>query len=97
MLNITPWTEEKFPEIVQSIYNAIFINVCQIYVKRTKTPGEISTMINDLNHKDSQQNRSCSTWPKESYISQIKDYKSSWQHVQPQVNNQKVDILQEEK
>ena len=28
MFNITPWTEEKFPAIVQRIYNALFLSVC---------------------------------------------------------------------
>ena len=49
MFNITPWNEPKFPEIVQTIYNAIFVSVCQICLIRTKRSGKNSTWINDLN------------------------------------------------
>ena len=35
--------------------------------------------------------------PKRVKVSEIKDYKSNWQHVQPQVNHQRAEILQEEK
>ena len=28
IFNITPWNEQKFPEIVQRIYNTIFVSVC---------------------------------------------------------------------
>ena len=47
MLNITPWNEQNFAEIVQRIYSAIFVNVCQIFLTRTKRPGKNlhSTMI----------------------------------------------------
>ena len=43
--------EPKFREIVQRIYNAIFVSVCQICLTRTKRPGKNSTWINDLNHE----------------------------------------------
>ena len=51
MMNITPWNEQKFPEIVHRIYNAIFVSGCQICLTRTKRPGKNSTQINDLNHE----------------------------------------------
>ena len=28
VFNITPWNKQKFPEIVQRIYNAIFVSIC---------------------------------------------------------------------
>ena len=37
---ITPWNEQKFPEIVQRINNAIFVSVCQKDLTRTKRPGK---------------------------------------------------------
>ena len=40
MFDITPWYELKFPEIVQQIYNAIFVGACQISLTRTKRPGK---------------------------------------------------------
>ena len=52
MFNITPWNEQKFPEIVQRIYHAIFVSVCQICLTRMKRPGKNSTWINDLNHEN---------------------------------------------
>ena len=51
ILNIAQWNEPKFPETVQIIYNAKFVSVCQIYLRRTKRPGKNSTWINDLNHE----------------------------------------------
>ena len=51
MFNITPLIEEKFPEVVQRIYNAIFVSVCQICLTRTKRPGKNSIWINDLDHE----------------------------------------------
>ena len=35
--------------------------------------------------------------PKRVKPSEIKDYKSSWQHIQSKVNNQREEILQEKK
>ena len=40
MFNISPWNEQKFPEIVKGIYNAIFVSVCQMCLTRTKRPGK---------------------------------------------------------
>ena len=48
---ITQWNEQKFPEIVQRIYNAIFVNAFQICLIRTKKIGESSTRIHNLNHE----------------------------------------------
>ena len=50
ILNITPWIEQKFPEIVQRIYYAIYVSVCQICLIRARRPGKNSTWINDLNY-----------------------------------------------
>ena len=36
MLNISLWNEPKFPEIVQQIYNTLFVGVCLICLTRTK-------------------------------------------------------------
>ena len=104
MINITPWTEEKFLEKVQRIYNAIFVSVYQLCLTRTKGLGENSTWINELN-QEHQKELSKAVGKMEvvplgqkiDKLSQIKDYKSSWQHVQPQVNYQKGKTLQEEK
>ena len=35
--------------------------------------------------------------PKRVKLSEIEDYKSNWQHIQPKVNDQKEETLQEEK
>ena len=56
LLNITPWSEQKFQEIAQRIYNTIFVSVyqiclqriynttffsvCQVCLTRTKRPGK---------------------------------------------------------
>ena len=42
MLNITPWNEPKSPEIVQQIYNSIFVSVCQICLTRTKDTKKVN-------------------------------------------------------
>ena len=42
MFNITQWNEPKFPEIVQRIYNTIFVSACQICLTRTKTPEKFN-------------------------------------------------------
>ena len=47
MFNITLWTEEKFPEIVQRIHNTI-LSVCQIFLMRTKRSEKNSIWYNDL-------------------------------------------------
>ena len=57
MFNIKPWTEQKFPEIVQRIYNAIFVSACQICITRTKRPGENPPWSNDLNHEHQKNNQ----------------------------------------
>ena len=39
--NINPWTQEKFAELVQRIYNAIFVSSCKISLKQTNLPEKI--------------------------------------------------------
>ena len=102
MFNIKPWTEQKFPEIVQRIYNAIFVSVCLICLTRTKRPGENSTWINKLNTEHQKEQSKVvdkmEVLPldqKRVKLSQIMECKSIWQHIEPQVNNQKAEILQE--
>ena len=51
MFNITPWNEQKFPEIVQRIYNAIFVQCLLNMSNMNKKTGKKSTWINDLNHE----------------------------------------------
>ena len=51
MFNFTQWNEPKFPEIVQRIYNAMFVSVCRMCLTRTNRPGKNSTWINDLIHQ----------------------------------------------
>ena len=50
--NIYPQTQEKFAEIVQSIYNAIFVSLCKISLKRTNCTGKNSHWVKDLNIQD---------------------------------------------
>ena len=85
MFNIILWTEEKFPEIVQRIYNAIFASVCQIYLTRTKRQGKNSTWVNDLfpEHQKEQSKvvhkmEVVPLRPKRVKRSQIKDYQNNW-------------------
>ena len=53
--NINPLTQEKFPEIVQRIYNAIFVSLCKVSLKRTNRPGKNSHWIKDLSKQDQQE------------------------------------------
>ena len=53
--NINPLTQEKFPEIVQRIYNAIFVSLCKVSLKRTNRPGKNSHWIKDLSIRDQQE------------------------------------------
>ena len=46
--NINPQTQEKFAEIVQRIYNTIFVSFCKVSLKRSNYPGENSHWIKDL-------------------------------------------------
>ena len=50
--NKNPQTQEKFAEIVQRIYNAIFISFCKISLKRTNRPRKNSHLTKDLNIQD---------------------------------------------
>ena len=43
--NINSVTQDKFPEIVQRIYNAIFVSLCKVSLKRTNRPGKNSHWI----------------------------------------------------
>ena len=86
MFNITLWTEQKFPEIIEKIYNAIFISVCQIYPTRMRRSGENSTWINDLfpeyqkeMSKVVNRMKIISLGPKRVKLSQFNDYNSNWQ------------------
>ena len=88
MFNITQWNEPKFPEIVQRIYNAIFVSVCQICLTRTKRPGKSSTWINDLNHQHQKElskivgkMQVVQLGPKRVKLSEFNDYKNSWKDV----------------
>ena len=99
MLNITPWNKQKFPEIVQRIYNAIFVSVYQICVTRINRPGKISTWINDSNHEHQKElskvvnkMQVVPLGPKRVKLSELNDYKSNWQDVQHKVNNQREGI-----
>ena len=51
MLNNTPWNKQNFSEIVQRIYNAVFVSVCQICLTRINRPGKNSIWINDSSHE----------------------------------------------
>ena len=80
MFNITPWNEQKFPEIVQRIYNAIIVSVCQICPTRTKRPGK-----DDFNYEDQKELSNVvdkmqvvSLGAKRVELSEINDYKSNW-------------------
>ena len=95
MFNITPWNEPKFPEIVQQIYNVIFVSVCQICLTRTNRPGKNSTWINDINHQHQNElsrvvdkMQVVPLGPKRVKLSECIDYKNSWKHVEHIVNNQ---------
>ena len=90
MFNITLWNEQKFPEIVQRIYNAIFVSVFQICLTRTKRSRKNSACINDLNHEHQKElskvvnkMQVVPLGSRRAKLSEIKDYKSNWQHVQP--------------
>ena len=94
MLNITPWNEPKFPEMVQRIYNALFVSVCQICLTRTKRPRRNLTWINDLNYehqkelsKEVDKMQVVPLGPKRVKLSEINNFKRNWQDVQPKVNN----------
>ena len=53
--NINPQTQEKFAEIVQRIFNALFLSLCQISFERNNCPGQNSHRVKGLNiqdHKD---------------------------------------------
>ena len=50
--NINPQTQEKFAEIVHRIYNAIFVSLCKVLIKRTIRPGKTSHWVKDLNSQD---------------------------------------------
>ena len=52
--NINSQTQDKFPEIVQRIYNAIFVSLCKVSLKRTNRPGKNSHWIKDLSLQDQQ-------------------------------------------
>ena len=94
MFNITSWNETEFPEIVQWVYNAIFVSVCQIYLTRTKRPGKNSTWINDLNYQHQKElsrvvNKVLIVplGPKWVKLSEFNDYLNNWKDVQHKVNN----------
>ena len=53
--NINAATQDKFPEIVQRIYNAIFVSLCKVSLKRTNRPGKNSHWIKDLSIRDQQE------------------------------------------
>ena len=53
--NINSQTQDKFPEIVQRIYNAIFVSLCKVSLKRTNRPGKNSDWIKDLSIRDQQE------------------------------------------
>ena len=38
--NINPQTQEKFTELVQRIYHAIFVSLCKVSLQRTNSPGK---------------------------------------------------------
>ena len=99
MVNITPRNEPKFQQIVQRIYNAIFVSVCLICLRRTKRPGKSSTWINNLNHKHQNElskvvgkMQVIQLGPKRVKLSDFNDYKNSWEDVQHKVNNQQEGI-----
>ena len=99
MFNITPWNEPKFPEMVQQIYNAVFVSVCQICLTRTNRPGKNSTRINDLNHQHQKElsrvvdkMQVVPLGSKRVKLSECIDHKNSWKHVEHRVNNQKEGI-----
>ena len=91
----------KFPKIVQRIYNAIFVSDFQICRTRTKRPGKNSTRHDDLNTEHQKELSKVvhkmevvPLGPKRVKLSQIKDYKSNWQHIEPQANDEKEEIVQ---
>ena len=47
--NMNPQTQEKFAEIVQRIFKAIFVSLCKVSLKRTNCPGKNSYWVKDLN------------------------------------------------
>ena len=46
--DINPQTQEKFAEIVQRIYNAIFISLCKVSSKRTYRPRKNLHWVKDF-------------------------------------------------
>ena len=50
--DINPQTKEKFAEIVQRIYNATFVSLRKVSLKRTNRPGKNSNWVKDLNIQD---------------------------------------------
>ena len=49
---INSQTQEKFAEIMQRIYNAIFVSLRKVLLKRTNRPGKSSHWVKDLNIQD---------------------------------------------
>ena len=100
MFKITPLNEQKFPEIVQRIYNAKLISVCQICLTRTRRLGKKSTRYSDLNHKHKEElprivhkMQVVPFGSKRVKLSEIYNFKSNWQHVQHKVNNKREDTI----
>ena len=92
MLNITQWNETKFTEIVQRIYNALFVSVCRISLTRTKRPEKNSTWISDLNHQHQKdlskvvsKMKVVPLGPKRIKLSEFNDNKNNWKDVQHKV------------
>ena len=50
--NKNPQTQEKFVELVQRIYNAIFVGLHNVSLKGTNRPGKNSHLVKDLNIQD---------------------------------------------
>ena len=99
MFNITPHNEKNFAEIVQRIYNAIFVSVCRISLTRTKRPGKNSTWINDLNHQHQKElskvvnkMQVVPLGPKRVKLSDFNDYKDNQNDVQHKVYSQQKEI-----
>ena len=51
-VDINPQTQENFAEIVQRIYNVIFVCLCKVSLKRISCPGKNSHWVKDLNIQD---------------------------------------------
>ena len=50
--NTNSQTQEKFAKIMQRTYNAIFVSLCKVSLKRTNCPGKNSHWIKDFNVQD---------------------------------------------